>query len=218
MALKGEATVRELSARQRQISRRVAEARATVPDFELTADVDMEACVGLDAPTPSLLIRACALALRETPEANAAYRDGRVELYSRINVAFAVATGDAYLTPTVFDADRKSLSYIAADSEELARRARSGELSPPELSGATFTLSAVGERGIRSATPILIPPQAAGLAAGSIREVPVVRDGAVVPGHVLTLTLVCDHRILYGAPAAALLQRIKDRLEQGALT
>jgi pyruvate dehydrogenase E2 component (dihydrolipoamide acetyltransferase) len=151
------------------------------------------------------------------PRANGAYRDGRFELYSRVNVGVVMQTGDAYLIPTVFDADQKSLAALSDEIETLCVRARDGVLTQPALSGATFTLSNVGAEGVVRSTLVTNPPQAAAIAAGAIQEVPVVRDGAVVPGHRMTVTLACDHRILYGRQAARFLAAVKSALEGGAL-
>ena len=201
----------------------MAESKATAPDFTITLAVDMDAAVALRAQlkaatdvAPSyndLVIKAAALALREFPRANGAYRDGRFELYSRVNVGVAVAGQDALVVPTVFDADAKSVGTIAAEVRTLAERVRSGEITPPELSAGTFTISNIGMYGIRRFVPVINPPQAAILAVGEVAQLPVVRDGAIVPGHVMELTLVSDHRILYGADAAAFLNRIRDALQ-----
>jgi pyruvate dehydrogenase E2 component (dihydrolipoamide acetyltransferase) len=216
--VKGEVQLQEPDRSQRTIARRSAEARATVPDLELSAEVDMEASVALlsrlGCSHTALLIRACALALKEVPRANGAYRDGRFELYSRINVGVTIATGETYTVPTVFDCDSKSLDALSEEVARLAERARSGELAPPALSGATFTLSNPGALGIARATPLIVPPQAAAVAAGAIREVPIVKAGRIVPGHSMTITLACDHRILYGTQAAQFLSRIKSQLEE----
>jgi pyruvate dehydrogenase E2 component (dihydrolipoamide acetyltransferase) len=215
--IKGIVRIEEPSARQRAIARRAAEARATVPDLELRAGVDMDACAALGAAhgysTTALLVRACALALRRTPRANAAYRDGRFELYSRVNVGLTVATDDAFVVPAVLDADLKSLGELTAEIDQLAGRAFAGELAPPDLSGATFTLTDLGAFGITAGSAIINPPQAAVLAVGGVQEVPVVRAGVVRPGLRAELTLVSDHRILYGAQAAAFLAAIKSLLE-----
>jgi pyruvate dehydrogenase E2 component (dihydrolipoamide acetyltransferase) len=220
-SVKGEIRIEEPSPRQRTIARRAAEARATVPDLEISTEVDMGGCVALQAEhgysTTAILARACALALRAVPRANAAYRDGRFELYSRVNVGLAIATNDAYLTPSVFDADRKTLAELSREIDVLRERAHTGELSPPELSGATFTLTDMGIYGVASSTTIISAPQAGALAAGAIRKVPVIRDGAIVPGHLMTVTLACDHRILYGAEAASFLTRIQKLLEEVTL-
>jgi pyruvate dehydrogenase E2 component (dihydrolipoamide acetyltransferase) len=162
----------------------------------------------------ALLVRACALALGEVPRANAAYRDGRFELYPRPAVGVSLPTTEAFLFATVLDADRKPLTELAEEIEQLAVRATAGELRPPELSGATFTLTDLGRDGIESGSPLVVPPHAAALAAGSIRQVPVVRNGAVSAGHRMTLTLACDHRILYGREAARFLTAIRARLEE----
>jgi pyruvate dehydrogenase E2 component (dihydrolipoamide acetyltransferase) len=181
----------------------------------------MAACLELSAahgwPMTAMLARACALALRAVPRANGAYRDGRYELYSRVNVGIALATDDAYLVPTVFDADRKPLPQLSADVERLTVAALAGELAPPAFSGATFTLSHPGELGVGFSSSVVNPPQAAALTAGAIRRVPVVRDGAVVAGDVMTVTLACDHRILYGAHAARFLREITGSLSEGDL-
>ncbi len=115
-----------------------------------------------------MVVKACALALREHPRANGAYRDGRFELYSRVNVGVAVAARDALVVPTVFDADRKGLRQIATESRALAERVRDGPITPPELSGATFTVSNLGMYGIDSFSAVINPPQAAILAVGAI--------------------------------------------------
>jgi len=203
----------------------MAEAKATVPEFTLTAEVDMEQAaalreelkaVGADGPVPSfndLIVKACARALREHPRANGAYRDGRFELYDRVNVGVAVAGDDALVVPTVFDADRRSLGEIARETRGLAERVRERSITPPELSGGTFTVSNLGMFGVSDFTAVINPPQAAILAVGAIREVPVVSDGEIVPGRRMNVTLACDHRILYGADAAKFLGRIRELLE-----
>jgi pyruvate dehydrogenase E2 component (dihydrolipoamide acetyltransferase) len=161
-----------------------------------------------------MVVKASALALRELPRANGAYRDGAVEEYSRVNVGIAVAARDALVVPTVFDADRKGLRQIAEEARALAARVREGTITPPELSGGTFTVSNLGMFGVTSFAAVINPPQAGILAVGSIEEVPVVRDGEIVPGNRMSATLACDHRILYGADGAQLLKRIRDLLEE----
>jgi pyruvate dehydrogenase E2 component (dihydrolipoamide acetyltransferase) len=215
--LKGVSSVREPSRAERTVGRRTAEARATVPDLELGADVNAEpALAAADAAGCSftaVLVAACAAALREHPRANAAYRDGRFELYSRVNVAVTVATEDAYLAPTVLDADTKSLQVLEAELSELSARTRAGDLTPPQTAGATFTLSDFGSQGVHRAGALITPPQAAAMAAGAVREVAAVRDGSVIAGHAVSLTLACDSRILFGAAAARFLAAIAGRLE-----
>jgi pyruvate dehydrogenase E2 component (dihydrolipoamide acetyltransferase) len=223
---KGETTTQDLTRVQQTIARRMAESKATAPDFVLNADVDMEEAVDLrkrlkaaaaeGQPVPSFndfVVKAAALALREYPRANGAYRDGKFELYSRVNVGVAVAGQDALIVPTVFDADSKSLGQIAKESRALAERVRAGAITPPELSSGTFTVSNLGMYGIQSFVAVINPPQAAILAVGAMQPTPVVRDGEVAVRNIMRLTLACDHRILYGADAAEFLGRIRERLE-----
>ncbi|MGH2911418.1 MAG: dihydrolipoamide acetyltransferase family protein [Solirubrobacteraceae bacterium] len=230
---KGEATSVELTRTQRTIARRMAESKATIPDFTLTADVEMERCVELraelkrlshdDVPTYNdMIVKACALALREHPRANGSYRDGRFELHSRVNVGVAVAvasddpTAGALVVPTVFDADTKALGEIARETRALAERVRDGSVTPPELSGGTFTVSNLGMYGIRQFTAIVNPPQAAILAVGTVSPRAVVRGGEIAARHTMSVTLACDHRILYGADAALFLARVRELLEEPA--
>jgi pyruvate dehydrogenase E2 component (dihydrolipoamide acetyltransferase) len=222
---RGDVTHTELTRLQRTVARRMAESKATAPDFVMTLEVDMDAAVELrgqlkaaagDDPAPSFndfVIKASALALRDVPRANGAYRDGQFELYSRVNVGVAVAGQDALVVPTIFDADTKSLGAIAAESRRLAERVREGKITPPELSAGTFTVSNLGMYGIRRFVAVINPPQAAILAVGELSPRPVVRDGEVVIRNLMELTLTCDHRILYGADAAAFLAKIREYLE-----
>ena len=223
---KGESEHVELTRTQQLIARRMAESKATVPDFALNMDIDMEAAVAMRTQlkevaevVPSfndMVVKACALALREYPRANGSYKDGRFELHGRINVGVAVAAQDALIVPTIFDADRKSLGEIARVARELATKVREGTIAPPELSGGTFTVSNLGMYGITSFTAVINPPQAAILAVGAIEQRPAVVDGEIVPRHRMAVTLACDHRILYGADAAEFLARVRDLLEQPA--
>jgi pyruvate dehydrogenase E2 component (dihydrolipoamide acetyltransferase) len=160
-----------------------------------------------------MVVKASAIALREHPNANGGYRDGRLLLNSRINVGVAVAAEGALVVPTVFDAEEKSLGEIARETRALAQRVRAGTITPPELGGGTFTVSNLGMFGVTSFTAIINPPQAAILSVGALEPRAVVRDGEIVSRHTMTLTLVCDHRILYGADAARFLARIRELLE-----
>jgi pyruvate dehydrogenase E2 component (dihydrolipoamide acetyltransferase) len=224
---KGEVRVQELSKGQQVIARRMAESKATAPHFYLTTEVEMtkavEARKGFKAAAkegdvvPSfndMVVKACAIALREFPKANGAYKDGRFELYSRVNVGVAVAAEESLVVPTVFDADRKGLREIARDARALATKVRDGSITPPELSGGTFTVSNLGMYGITEFAAVINLPQAGILAVGSIREAPVVRDGEIAPGQLMKATLSCDHRILYGAEGAEFLARVRALLEE----
>ena len=203
----------------------MAESKATAPEFVLNVEVDMEQAVELrkqlkaaagESPAPSFndfVVKASALALREFPRANGAYRDGKFELYSRVNVGVAVAGQDALVVPTVFDADRKSLGQIARESRALAERVRAGKITPPELSSGTFTVSNLGMFGIDHFIAVINPPQAAILAVGAMKPQAVVQDGEIAARTLMKLTLACDHRILYGSDAAEFLARISELLE-----
>ncbi len=225
---KGEVTIQEPSRIQQIIARRMAESKATIPHFTLTMDVDMEGAVDLrdqlkalaaerETPVPSyndMVVKACAIALRDFPLVNGAYRDGKFELYGRVNIGVAVAGEGTLIVPTIFDADRKGLGTIAKESRALAQKVRDGKISPPELSGATFSITNLGMFGVTTFTAVINPPQAAILAVGKMEPKPVVRDGELVVRNALSLTISCDHRILSGAPAAEFLGRVKDILER----
>jgi pyruvate dehydrogenase E2 component (dihydrolipoamide acetyltransferase) len=224
---KGVTSYQELTRLQQVVSRRMAESKATAPHFYLQAEIDMSAAVAararLKGLTPEgevvpsfndMVVKACALALRQHPLANGAYKDGRFEMYSRVNVGVAVAAQDALVVPTVFDADRKGLREIATDARALAGKVRDGSITPPELSGGTFTVSNLGMYGVSNFSAVINPGQAAILAVGAITEKPVVTGGEITTAHLLGVTLACDHRILYGAPAAEFLATIRGLLEE----
>jgi pyruvate dehydrogenase E2 component (dihydrolipoamide acetyltransferase) len=224
---KGQVEVIELTKLQQVVSRRMSESKATAPHFYLTTEVDMGAAVAARARikeisgegevVPSfndMVVKACAIGLRKFPRANGAYKDGRFELYSRINVGIAVAANDALVVPTIFDADKKGLREIAADARSLAGKVRDGGITPPELSGGTFSVSNLGMYGIKSFGAIVNSPQAGILAVGEIADRPVVKDGQVVPGKLMEMILSCDHRILYGADGAEFLAEIKRILQE----
>jgi len=225
---KGEVEVVELSKLQSTVARRMAESKATAPHFYLQADIDMTKAVearsrlkeiaaeGERVPTYNdMVVKASALALREFPRANGAYRDGRIELYSRVNVGVAVAAQDALVVPTVFDADRKGLRQISEETRSMAGRVREGTITPPELSGGTFTVSNLGMYGVTNFHAVINPPQAGILAVGAVNRVPAFDEsGEVYARDVMGVTLACDHRILYGADGAEFLRRISGLLSE----
>jgi len=223
--VKGHVKVEELTRLQQTVSRRMAESKATAPDFSIALTVDMTAAVALrerlkeiSDPVPSfndMVVKACAGALREHPRVNGSYRDGKFELYDRVNVGIAVAAMDALVVPTIFDADQKSLGQITRDARAVIGKVKDKTVTPPELSGGTFTVSNLGMFGIEQFTAIINPPQAAILTVGKLEKKPAVDDkGKLVARDQMVLTLVCDHRILYGADGAEFLARVKDLLEQ----
>jgi pyruvate dehydrogenase E2 component (dihydrolipoamide acetyltransferase) len=185
-------------------------------DAAVALRAELKALGGGDVPSYNdMVVKACALALREFPRANGSYRDARFELYGAINIGVAVAAADSLVVPTVFDADRKSLREIARDTRALAERVRAGAITPPELSGGTFTVSNLGMYGVTDFTAVINPPQAAILAVGALAPRAVVGDdGEVVARNTMNVTLACDHRILYGADAAQFLARIRALLER----
>jgi pyruvate dehydrogenase E2 component (dihydrolipoamide acetyltransferase) len=209
---------------QATIARRTAETKATVPEFQVETDAAMDLTIEFRAQlketgekVPSLndlIVKAVALALRRHPRANGAYRDGRFELYSRVNVGVAVAADEALVVPTVFDADQKSLGAIAAETRRLTEQVREGKITPAELSGATFTVSNLGMYGMTAITPVINAGQAAILGVGTVRSVLTRVGGEIVERALMTLRLSCDHRILYGADAAQFLSEIRGFLEQ----
>jgi pyruvate dehydrogenase E2 component (dihydrolipoamide acetyltransferase) len=223
---KGGATVHPLTRSQQTIARRMSESRATVPDIELRAEVQAHELAALRQrvreitdPAPSLndfIVKASALALRAFPRVNAAYRDGAVETFERVNVGVAVAAKETLLVPTIFDADSQTVAEIARVARTLAARARDGSITPAELSGATFTVSNLGMFGIDSFSAVINPPQSAILAVGAMRRRPVVDEpsGEIVARPTLQLTLACDHRVLFGADGARFLTYVRELLER----
>ena len=205
---RGQVRVVELTPTQATIARRMVESATTIPVFTVSIDVDMALVASLrkdveDAPSLNdFVVRAAALTLREFPRFNASFADGAVHSWSRVNVGIAVATDDALLVPVVFDADAKTLTQISAETRRLADAARHRTLRPEELQGGTFTVSNLGMFGVRSFTAIVDPPQVAILAVGG------------VVGGAMTLTLSCDHRVLYGADGARFLSRLRELLER----
>jgi pyruvate dehydrogenase E2 component (dihydrolipoamide acetyltransferase) len=203
----------------------MAEAKATVPDFEVELDVVMDQAIAMraelkklqdDESVPSLndfVVKACAMALRRHPRVNACYADGQFKLHRRVNIGVAVASEEALVVPVVRDADTKSLGAIAGETRWLAARVRAGQVTPPELSGGTFTVSNLGMFGMTAIRPVINLPQAAILGVGAIREILARVDGEVVDRRTMTLTLTADHRILYGADAARFLDEVKTLLE-----
>lgn len=216
----------ELTRLQQLVVRRMAESKSTVPHFQVQTEVDMGAALALrhdlkavteDAhPVPSvndLIVKAAAIALRSHPLANGSYKDGAFELHDDVNVGVAVATEGALVVPVIHNADVKSLGQIAAHMRRLAAAVRDQTIAPPDLSGGTFTVSNLGMFGMTAITPVINPPEAAILGVGTVRATLARVADEIVDRSLLTLTLSCDHRILYGADAARFLAEIRDLLE-----
>src|SRR5579864_7842733 len=212
---------------QATIARRMAEAKSTVPEFQVTVEARVDLAVsmrqqlkesvpGADKVTiTDFLVRACALALRKFPEVNSSWADGRFLRKRSINIGLAVAPsqGMGLLVPVVHDADMKDLVQISIESRQVIERARSGRPGEGDLSGATFSISNLGMFGVDEFTAIINPPEAAILAVGAIKDVPVVEGGRIVPGKVMRMTLSVDHRVFYGATAAQFMAEIKRLIE-----
>jgi pyruvate dehydrogenase E2 component (dihydrolipoamide acetyltransferase) len=222
---RGDVRTIELTTTQATIARRMVESATTIPVFTVSADIDMSLITALrlgdgkdGGGVPSVndfVVKAAGMALREFPRFNASYVDGKVESYSRINIGIAVATDDALLVPVVFDADQKTLSQIAVDTRRLADEARRRALQPGDLRNGTFTISNLGMLGVRSFTAIIDPPQVAILAVGSVRRSATEDEsGGVVFRDLMTVTLTCDHRVVYGADGAKFLARLGELLER----
>jgi pyruvate dehydrogenase E2 component (dihydrolipoamide acetyltransferase) len=221
---RGDVRVIELTATQATIARRMVESATTVPVFTVSVDIDMSLVAELrnsardkrdDVPSLNdFIVKAAAMTLREFPRFNASYVEGRIEQYSRVNVGIAVATDDALLVPVVFDADRKTLTEVAAETRRLAEAARRRSLRPEELRDGTFTVSNLGMFGVRSFTAIVDVPQTAILAVGGARREPTEDAGF---RDVLTATMSCDHRVVYGADGARFLSRLRELLERPLL-
>ena len=223
----------ELSRRQTLVARRMAQAKATVPHFQVQTEVEMTAALAFRAQlkaladsipahpaVPSLndlIVKACALALARHPRANGSWADGAFQLHDHVNVGVAVAAQDALVVPVIHDADRRALGAIAEEARRLAEAVRDGTVTAAQLSGATFTVSNLGMYGMTAITPVIDPPQAAILGVGAIRDVLTrAADGAIADAKRLTLTLSADHRILYGADAARFLAEVRALLEAPA--
>jgi pyruvate dehydrogenase E2 component (dihydrolipoamide acetyltransferase) len=212
---------------QATIARRMAEAKTTVPEFTVTVEARVDLAVsmrqqlkdsvpGADKVTMTdFLVRASALALRKFPEVNSSWVDGKFQRKRRISIGLAVAPsqGMGLLVPVVHDADLKDLIQISIESRQVIERARSGRPAEGDLSGATFSISNLGMYGVDEFVAIINPPEAAILAVGAIKEVPVVDAGRIVPGKVMRMTLSVDHRVFYGATAAQFMAEVRRLIE-----
>jgi pyruvate dehydrogenase E2 component (dihydrolipoamide acetyltransferase) len=212
---------------QATIARRMAESKSTVPEFQVTVEARVDEAVSMrqqlkdsvpgaeKVTMTDMLVRACALALLKFPEVNSSWVDGKFQRKRAINIGLAVAPsqGMGLLVPVVHDADAKDLIQISIESRQVIERARSGRPNEGDLSGATFSISNLGMFGVDEFVAIINPPEAAILAVGAIKDVPVVEDGRIVPGKVMRMTLSVDHRVFYGATAAQFMAEVKRLIE-----
>jgi len=211
------------------IGRRMTESKTTVPHFYVTSEVDMEAAMALrkeiNAALPAeskvtvndLIVKATALALRDFPNLNASYAGNELVRYNNINIGTAVAVEGGLLTVVQKNTDKAKLSTIAADNKAMIGRARDGRVKPDDIQGATFTTSNLGAFDVDNFIAIINPPDAAILAVGSARMVPVVVDGELTVGTRMKMTISADHRVTDGAEAAQFLQTVKALLESPLL-
>jgi pyruvate dehydrogenase E2 component (dihydrolipoamide acetyltransferase) len=208
---------------RKTIARRLAESKFTAPHFYLTVSVDMDAAMearavinasgAVKVSVNDLVVKATALALKKHPAVNSSWLGDRIRTNYHVHIGVAVAVEDGLLVPVVRHADTKSLSAIGGEVKALAVKAKEKKLQPAEWEGNTFTISNLGMFGIEEFTAIINPPDACILAVGSVQQVPVVKNGAVVPGQTMRMTLSCDHRVVDGATGAAFLQDLKGYLE-----
>lgn len=213
----------KISQMRKTIARRLSESKFTNPHFYETIDIDMEQSMAARAKLNEvsevkisfndIIVKACAVALRRHPAINSSWMHDVIRTHGDVNVAVAVAIDDGLMTPVINHADKKNLRQISAETRELAGLARDRKLQPEQMEGSTFTISNLGMFGIEEFTAIINPPNACILAVGAIRNVPVVKGGAVVPGHMMKVTLSSDHRIVDGAKAAEFLSTLRQLLE-----
>lgn len=206
------------------IAKRLAESKFTSPHFYLTISIDMDNAVAsrtrLNEVSPvkisfnDLVLKASAVALKLHPKVNSSWMGDKIRYNHHVNIGVAVAVEEGLLVPVVRFADTKSLSQIGTEVKEFAKKAKDKKLQPSDWEGNTFTISNLGMFGIDQFTAIINPPDSCILAVGAIQQVPVVKNGAVVPGNVMKLTLSCDHRVVDGATGAAFLQTLQGLLQE----
>ncbi|MEM9190612.1 MAG: pyruvate dehydrogenase complex dihydrolipoamide acetyltransferase [Myxococcota bacterium] len=224
-----ETRIEKVSQMRKTIARRLTESKRDVPHYYLTIDVDMEPLMaarkainaeleksGQKVSVNDLLIKGCATALRRHPNVNASFRGDTIHYHGRVDISVAVAIPDGLITPVVRNADLKGLAEISTEVRELAGRAREKRLQPEEFTDGTFSISNLGMFGIEYFTAVINPPEGAILAVGTIRDEPVIKGGALVPGKRMRMTMSCDHRVIDGAVGAEFLATLKRLLEAPA--
>lgn len=216
-----------VSQMRKTIARRLAESKFTAPHFYLTIEIDMDRAIdvrksildsaGVKISFNDLVIKAAAVSLKKHPNVNASWLGDVIRYNQHVHMGVAVAVEDGLLVPVVRFADTKTLSQIAAEVKDFAGRAKEKKLQPQDWEGNTFTISNLGMFGIDEFTAIINPPDACILAVGGIRQTPVVKNGQIVPGNLMKVTLSCDHRVVDGATGAAFLQTFKNMMENPVL-
>ena len=212
-----------VSQMRKTIAKRLAESKFTAPHFYLTLDIDMDNAIALRSSINEMeeykvsfndmVIKACALALRDNPAVNSAWLGDVIRQNDHVHIGVAVAVDEGLLVPVVRFADGKQLDEISQEVRTYAQKAKDKKLQPQDWEGNTFTISNLGMFGIEEFTAIVNPPDSCILAVGGIKAVPVVKNGVVVPGNVMKVTLSCDHRVVDGAKGSAFLQSFKKLME-----
>ncbi len=212
-----------LSQMRKTIARRLSESKFSSPHFYLTMEINMDKSVdareSMNEVSPvklsynDMIIKAVATALRLHPDVNVSWFGDKIRRYSHIHIGVAVAVEEGLVVPVIRFADNKPISVISAEVKQLSEKARNRQLQPQDWEGNTFTISNLGMFGIEEFTAIINPPDACILAIGGIKETPVVKGGEIVPGHVMKVTMSCDHRAVDGATGAAFLKTLKSLLE-----
>lgn len=213
-----------VSQMRKVIAKRLAESKFSAPHFYLTLSINMDKAVASRAKINEfspvkvsfndMVLKACAIALKKHPAVNSSWLGDKIRTNHHVNIGVAVAVEDGLLVPVVRNADQKSLSTITTEVKTFAQKAKDKKLQPSDWEGNTFTISNLGMFGIDEFTAIINPPDAAILAVGAIQQVPVVKNGQIVPGNVMKVTLSCDHRVIDGATGAAFLQTVQQLLEE----
>ncbi|MGB4398721.1 MAG: pyruvate dehydrogenase complex dihydrolipoamide acetyltransferase [Daejeonella sp.] len=217
-------TEKPVSQMRKVIAKRLSESLFTAPHFYLTMAIDMDSAIeargkinefaSVKISFNDMVLKAVAVALKQHPNVNSSWLGDKIRYNEHVNIGVAVAVEDGLLVPVVRFADGKSLSHISAEVKDFAQRAKTKKLQPSDWEGSTFTISNLGMFGIDEFTAIINPPDACILAIGGISQVPVVKNGQVVPGNVMKVTLSCDHRVVDGATGSAFLQTLKALLEE----
>ena len=213
-----------VSQMRKTIARRLAESKFSAPHFYLTMEINMDKAIearkSINEISPvkisfnDLVVKAVAAALRQHPDVNVSWLGDKMRKNNHIHIGIAVAVKDGLVVPVVRFADNKSLSHIAAEIKDLAQKAHDKKLQPSDWEGSTFTISNLGMFGIEDFTAIINPPDACILAVGGIKETPIVKNGQIVPGNVMKVTMSCDHRAVDGAVGSAFLKTLKGLLEE----
>lgn len=213
----------KVSQMRKAVAKRLSESKFTAPHFYVTMEINMdkamEARKSINEVSPikisfnDMVIKAVAASLRQHPKVNSSWMGDKIRRNNHVHVGMAVAVEEGLLVPVIRFADNKSLSHIATEAKDFAKKAKSKELEPKDWEGNTFTVSNLGMFGVEEFTAIINPPDACILAVGGIKQTAVVKDGELVPGNVMKVTLSCDHRVVDGAVGSAFLQTLKGLLE-----